>query len=60
MVAGTRRVEAVGTAPAIGATTPMPFLIIAAIAVAALLAAVAATTAEPGGLSGPVLYDPAA
>ena len=36
----------------------MPFLIIAAIAAAALFAAVVASTAEPGGLSGSVVFDP--
>ena len=35
----------------------MPFLIIAVIAVAALIAAAAAVNAEPGGLSGPVAYE---
>lgn len=60
MVEGAGPVEAVSDAPAFGATT-MPFLIIAAIAAGILLAAVAAATAEPGGLSaGTVLFDPAA
>jgi hypothetical protein len=33
----------------------MPFLVIAAIAVATLIAAAAASLAEPGGLSGPYI-----
>jgi hypothetical protein len=36
----------------------MPFLLIAAIAAATLIAAIAASTATPGGLSGTVVFDP--